>query len=238
MLMPRPRTPPPIRVVPVDDSAFAREGIRAILKLDRGIQVVGEAGNRARAVEEVQRTKPDVVIVDMRLPDGTGPDTCRDILSAFPRMRILFFSAYSDDRDLYDAVMAGGHGYLTKDAGAKDLLRAIKTIAAGRSLLGPAQTAHILSWVRQNVSEQSNGVPPILTSTDLQLLAMLAEGATNKDIAAAFKQHPNAITKLLSTLYKKLRVSRRTQAVHYFVTQLSQHSESHNGNATSTREEG
>lgn len=132
--MPRSSTPPPIRVVPVDDSAFAHEGLRAILKLDRGIDVVGQACSRARAIEEVHRTKPDVVIMDMRLPDGTGADACRDIISAFPRMRILFFSAYSDDRDLYDAVMAGGHGYLTKDVGAKDLLRAIKTIAAGRSL--------------------------------------------------------------------------------------------------------
>lgn len=108
--MPRPSTPPPIRVVPVDDSAFTREGLRAILKLDRGIQVVGEAGSRAHAIEEVHRTKSDVVIMDMRLPDGTGSDACRDILSAFPRMRVLFFSAYSDDRDLYNAVMAGGHG--------------------------------------------------------------------------------------------------------------------------------
>lgn len=103
-------TPPLIRVVPVDDSAFAREGIRAILKLDRGIQVVGKADSRACAIEEVHRTKPDVLIMDMYLPDGTGSDACRDILSAFPRMRILLFSAYSDDLDLYDAVLAGGHG--------------------------------------------------------------------------------------------------------------------------------
>jgi two-component system, NarL family, response regulator DevR len=235
VLMKTSPTPPPIRVVPIDDSAFAREGIRAILKLDRGIQVVGEAGSRARAIEEIHRTKPDVVIMDMRLPDGTGSDACRDILSAFPRMRILFFSAYSDDRDLYDAVMAGGHGYLTKDVGAKDLLRAIKTIAAGRSLLGPAQTAHILSWVRQNVSEQSNGAPPILTSIDLQLLAMLAEGATNKAIATAFKKEPGAITKLLSIIYKKLHVSRRTQAVHYFITQLGPLHDPHDVKHLSTR---
>jgi len=178
--MPRSTTPPPppIRIVPVDDSAFAREGIRAILKLDRGIQVVGEAGSRARAIEEVHRTKPDVVIMDMRLPDGTGSDACRDILSAFPRMRILFFSAYSDDSDLYDAVMAGGHGYLTKDTGAKDLLRAIKTIAAGRSLLGPKETTHILSWMKDTAMNTPAVLPPTLLPIDLKLLSMLAEGAT------------------------------------------------------------
>jgi DNA-binding NarL/FixJ family response regulator len=206
--------------------------------LDRGIQVVGEADSRAGAIEEVHRTNPDVMIMDMRLPDGTGSDACRDILSAFPRMRILFFSAYCDDNDIYDAVMAGGHGYLTKDAGAKDLLRAIKTIAAGHSLLGPKETVHILSWMKDTITNTPACLPPTLSRIDLKLLSMLAEGATNKDIAASFKQHPNAITKLLSTLYKKLRVSRRTQAVHYFVTQLSQHSESHNGNAISTRERG
>jgi len=214
---------PPIRVVPVDDSAFTREGLRAILKLDRGIQVVGEADSRARALEEVHRTKPDVVIMDMRLPDGTGSDACRDILSAFPRMRILFFSAYSDDRNLHDAVMAGGHGYLTKDVGAKDLLRAIKAIAAGRSLLGPKETAHILSWMKDSVTNTPAVSSLTLSPIELKLLSMLAEGATNKAIATAFKQPTNAITKLLSTLYKKLHVSRRTQAVHYFLTQHSPH---------------
>ncbi|MDO9119482.1 MAG: response regulator transcription factor [Nitrospira sp.] len=236
--MPRPSTPPPIRVVPVDDSAFAREGLRAILKLDRGIQVVGEAGSRARAIEEIHRTKPDVVIMDMRLPDGTGSDACRDILSAFPRMRVLFFSAYSDDRDLYNAVMAGGHGYLTKDVGAKDLLRAIKTIAAGRSLLGPKETAHILAWMKDTVMNAPAVLPPSISPFDQRLLSMLAEGATNKDIAASFKQHPNAITKLLSTLYKKLRVSRRTQAVHYFVTQLRPHQDTRDVGSNTTRRKG
>lgn len=223
LLMKTSTTPPPIRVVPVDDSAFAREGIRAILKLDRGIQVVGEAGSRACAIEEVHRTKPDVVIMDMRLPDGTGSDACRDILSAFPRMRILFFSAYSDDNDLYDAVMAGGHGYLTKDVGAKDLLRAIKTIASGQSLLGPKETAHILSWMKDSITNTPAFLLPTLSRIDLKLLSMLAEGATNKAIATAFKKEPSAITKLLSTLYRKLHVRRRTQAIHYFITQLSQH---------------
>lgn len=238
LLMPRSTTPPPIRVVPIDDSAFVREGIRAILKLDRSIQVVGEAGSRARAIEEVHRTKPAVVIMDMRLPDGTGSDACRDILSAFPRMRILFFSAYSDDRDLYDAAMAGGHGYLTKDIGAKDLLRAIKMIAAGQSLLGPKETARILSWMKNTVTNTPALVPSGLSPVDLKLLSMLAEGATNKALAAAFKQYPNAIIKLLSTLYKKLHVSRRTQAVHYFITQLSQHDDARNANTMSIRGKG
>jgi DNA-binding NarL/FixJ family response regulator len=206
--------------------------------LDRGIQVVGEAGSRARAIEEVHRTKPDVVIMDMRLPDGTGSETCRDILSAFPRMRILFFSAYSDDRDRYDAVMAGGHGYLTKDVGAKDLLRAIKTIAAGRSLLGPIETARILSWLKDTLANTPAILPPALSPVDLKLLSMLAEGATNKAIATAFKKEPSAITKLLSTLYKTLHVRRRTQAVHYFLTQLRQHDDRRDGNTISTQGKG
>ena len=233
--MPKSTIPPPIRVVSVDDSAFAREGLRAILKLDRAIQVVGEANSRVRAIAEVHRTKPDVVIMDMRLPDGTGSDACRDILSAFPRMRILFFSAYSDDHDLYDAVMAGGHGYLTKDVGAKDLIRAIKTIAAGRSLLGPKETAQILPWMKDTIANTPAILPPALSPIDLKLLSMLAEGATNKAIATAFKKEPSAITNLLSTLYKKLRVSRRTQAIHYFITQLNPLHDPHDVKNISTR---
>lgn len=236
--MPRSTTPRPIRVVTVDDSAVAREGIRAILKLDRGIQVVGEADSRARAAEVVRRTKPDVVIMDMRLPDGTGSDACRDILSAFPRMRILFFSAYSDDSTLYDAVMAGGHGYLTKDVGAKDLLHAIKTIAAGQSLLGSNETAHILSWMKRAIANTPAFLPPTLAPIDLKLLSMLAEGATNKAIATAFRKKQNAVTKLLSTLYKKLHVRQRSQAVHYFITQLGQHRNPRDVNTISTRGKG
>ncbi|KAF4515951.1 hypothetical protein B566_EDAN000188 [Ephemera danica] len=235
---PRSTTPPPIRVVPVDDSAFAREGLRAILKLDRGIQVVGEADSRARAVKEVQRTKPDVVLMDMRLPDGTGSDACRDILSAFPRMRILFFSAYNDDHDLYDAVMAGGHGYLTKDVGIKELTRAIKTIAAGRSLARPKEAAPTLSGMEDTTLNTPAVLPSILSPTDLKLLSMLAAGATKKALAAAFRLHPNAISKFLSALYKKLHVTRRTHAVHYYVTHLSPHHESLNENTISTRIKG
>ncbi|NOS79895.1 MAG: response regulator transcription factor [Nitrospira sp. CG24D] len=236
--MPKSTLLPPIRVVSVDDSAFAREGLRAILKLDRAIQVVGEADSRARAIAEVHRTKPDVVIMDMRLPDGTGSDACRDILSAFPRMRILFFSAYSDDHDLYDAVMAGGHGYLTKDVGAKDLSRAIKTIAAGRSLLGPKETAHILSWVKLAITNTPAIHPPTLSPIDLKLLSMLAVGASNKAIATAFEQPTTAITKLLSTLYRKLRVRRRAQAARYFIAQLSPHHDPRDVNTLSTRGKG
>lgn len=221
-----PRPHPPIRVLPVDDSVFAREGIRAILELDQGIRIVGEAETRVGAMEETTRRKPDVVIMDMRLPDGTGPEACRDILSAYPKMRVLFFSAYSNDRDLYNAIMAGGHGYLTKDSSAKDLLAAIKTVAAGRSLFGPKQTTHLVSWVKDHASERSalsaSPLTPPLTPMEQTVLSMLADGATNKAIATALQKEPNTITKLLSTLSRKLRVSRRTQAVHYFVTQLNQ----------------
>lgn len=212
--------PSVIRILPVDDSFFAREGLRAILKLDRGIKVVGEAGTKASAIDEVHRTKPDVVIMDMRLPDGTGPEACRDILTAFPQMRVLFFSAYSDDDDLYKAIMAGGHGYLTKDVSAKELLWAIKTIAAGRSLLGPAQTSHVLTWVRRKAAETPGTPVTELSSKDITLLSMIADGATNKAIATSLQQDHATITRLLSTLYRKLNISRRTQAARYFVTRV------------------
>lgn len=215
--------PKRLRIMTVDDSVFAREGLKAILKLDHGIKVVGEAETKARALEEVQRAKPDVVIMDMRLPDGTGADACQEILSAFPRMRILFFSAYNDDKALHTAIMAGGHGYLTKDTSAKDLLRAIRTIAAGRSLLGPTQTGRVLAWVKDQVAETPAITPAKLSPMDLTLLSMLADGATNKTIATALGKATNVITRLLSTLYKTLNVSRRTQAVRYFITQVGPH---------------
>lgn len=210
-------TSSPIRVVAIDDSIFTREGIRAILNLDRSMTVVGEAGTRAGALNEVHRTKPDVVLMDMRLPDGTGSDACRDILSAYPHVRILFFSAYRDDHDLYTAITAGGHGYLTKDASAKNLLRAIKTIAAGRSLIDqPPPTTGIPASTNHQVPKTPTIPPAILSPVDLTLLSLLAEGASNKTIATCLQKTPSAITKLLSGLYKRLNLHRRSQAIRHF----------------------
>jgi two-component system response regulator DevR len=209
--------------VPVDDSVFAREGIRAILTLDRGIRVVGEADSRARAIKEVHRTKPDVVIMDMRLPDGTGYDSCRDILSAFPRTRILFFSAYSDDNALYDAVMAGGawvsdQRYRGQRPPPRDQDDCRRTIPAWAARSGPQSFRK-----EEHPTNAPTALPPILSRIDLTLLSLLAKGATNKAIAVVLKKEPHTIVTLQSALYKKLRVTRRAQAVHHFITQLSQH---------------
>ncbi|MFO0705320.1 MAG: response regulator transcription factor [Nitrospira sp.] len=206
-----------IRVIPVDDSLFCREGLRAILQLDPSIQVVGEATSKADALLQARRLRPHVVVMDVRLSDGSGIDACREILSEVPETRILFLSAYSEDEAVYQAIMAGGHGYLTKDAGAKDLLHAIKTVATGRSPLGPSQTANVIAWVKAQAAKLPDLREPCLTDRDRTLLQLLAEGKTTKVISAGLQLEAGTVTKLISALYRKLGVRRRTEAVSRFI---------------------
>lgn len=212
-----------IRVMPVDDSLFAREGLRAILQLDTSIHVVGEATTKADALLQARLLRPQVVVMDVRLPDGSGIDACREILSQVPETRILFLSAYSEDEAIYQAIMAGGHGYLTKDIGAKDLLRAIKTVATGRSPLGPAQTANVIAWVKAQAAKLPVLCEPCLTDGDRTLLQLLAEGKTTKTISAVLRLETGTVTRLISALYRKLGVRRRTEAVSRFIRETRLH---------------
>ncbi len=208
-----------IRVFPVDDSVVAREGIRAILGLDPALKVVGEAATKADAVAMSYQLKPDVVIMDIRLPDGSGIEACREILTAAPRTRILFFSAYQEIEAFNQAIGAGAHGFLSKGVGAKDLLQAIKTVAAGRSVLDGTGTDWVLAQLRHLGANERT--PPRLSREERHLLSLLADGHTNKEIAETQRIPPSEVKARLSALYRKLRVSRRTQAVHFALTQLS-----------------
>ena len=208
-----------IRVVPVDDSIFVREGIRAILGLDPALKVVGEAATKADAVAMSCKLKPDIVILDIRLPDGSGIEACREILTAAPRTRILFFSANHDFDAFNQAIGAGAHGFVSKGVGARDLIQAIKTVAAGRSVLDGTGTEWVLAQLRHLAINKKT--PPRLSEEERHLLGLLADGHTNKEIAGIEHIPPTEVKARLSALYRKLRVSRRTQVVHFALTQRS-----------------
>lgn len=163
--------------------------------------------------------KPDVVIMVIRLPDGSGIDACREILTAAPRTRILFFSAYQEVDAFNRAIGAGAHGFLSKGISAKDLLQAIKTVAAGRSVLDGTGTEWVLAQLRHLAANERT--PPSLSEEEHRLLSLLSDGHTNKEIAAIQRIQPAEVKARLSGLYRKLRVTRRTQAVHFALTQLS-----------------
>jgi DNA-binding NarL/FixJ family response regulator len=197
------------RVVIVDDHEVVRRGLAALFNMTDDIEVVGQADSVAAAVETVQRLKPDVVLLDVRLPDASGIDACRDITSTTPGARCLMLTSHDDDEVIFAAVMSGASGYLLKDVDAKTLVDAIRQVASGRSLLDPAITNRVFERLR-------NGDAPVdpvdtLNERELQLLDLIAEGLTNRAIAARMFLAEKTVKNYVSALLAKLGYQRRTQ---------------------------
>lgn len=193
----------------VDDHEMVRAGLRSLLAGVNEINIVGEAASVAEAVREAERLKPRVVLMDLRLPDGSGIDACRDILSSLPQTRILFLTSYSDEEAILSTVMAGASGYLMKEIGQHALIRAITDAAAGRPILDSRSTQPAETKIK-NVA---------LSPQERRVLALVVEGKTNKEIAAALYLSDKTVKHYLSNACVKLGVSRRSQAAVIFARQ-------------------
>ena len=198
-----------IRLLLVDDHEVVRAGLRALLAGIEGIEIVGEAGSVADAVREAARCEPEVILMDLRLPDGTGIDACREILSGAPRTRILFLTSYSDEQAVMSTVLAGAAGYVLKDIGHRALVEAIRDASAGRPILDPRITDPVVSRVRGTEA---------LSAQEQRVLALVVEGKTNKEIAAALGLSDKTVKNYLSNVFSKLGISRRAQAAALFGT--------------------
>jgi two-component system response regulator DevR len=206
-----------IRLVLVDDSEVVRVGLRALLGTDAALEIAAEAGSVATAVEACVRARPDVVLLDIRLPDGTGLDACRQILRRLPGTRVLVLTSMADDALVDDAIRAGAHGYLLKEIDGRGLVQAIRDVAAGKSILDPAVTARVLQRVKSG-----SGAPDLLAALSPQekrVLALIAEGCTNKEVAAQLGLSEKTVKNYLSTVFEKLHVSRRAEAAVIFAQQ-------------------
>ncbi len=205
----------PIRLLLVDDHQVLRLGLRTLFSEADGFQVVGEAGTQAAAVTEAARLKPDVVLMDVRLPDGSGIEACRDIRAERPETRVLFLTSYADDDAVLATILAGADGFLLKEVGGEELLRAVKTVAGGRSILDPAVTQRVLARVRSAPpppDERRNQLSP----QEKRVLALVAEGKTNKEIAVALDLSEKTVGNYLGNIFQKLHVTRRAQAAVYY----------------------
>jgi two-component system response regulator DevR len=204
---------PSLKVLLVDDHQVVRAGLRTILER-AGIEVVGEAGTAAAAIEDAARLEPDVVLMDVRLPDGSGVTACREIRAANPRSKVLFLSAFKDDNALLATAFASAGGYLLKEIGAEHLIQAIKAVASGLSVLGPGVVHTVIGHVRTlgAASERDRAGEP-LSNQQRRVLALVADGKTNKEIAAAMGLSPKTVKNYLSAVFEKLQVSRRSEAV-------------------------
>ena len=205
--------PDPIRVFLLDDHEIVRRGVRDLLDTEPGITVIGEAGTATAALARIPALKPDVAVLDIRLPDGDGVTVCRDLRSRMPQLACLMLTSYSDDEALVDAIMAGAAGYVLKQIRGTDLVGAIRTIASGQSLLDPQAAATVMRRIR----DQATATDPLaaLTDQERRILALIGEGLTNRQIGDRLFLAEKTVKNYVSALFAKLGMQRRAQAAAY-----------------------
>ena len=208
-------SPSPVRIVIVDDSEVVRMGLRTLLGGESAIQIVGETSNVASATETALRLRPDVVLLDIRLPDGSGFDACRAILKHLPDTRVLILTSVADDSLVDEAIRAGAHGYLLKEVDARGLIQAIIDVAAGKSILDPAITARVMRMLKAGTPAQHDELAT-LSAQERRVLALIAEGRTNKEIGNELGLAEKTVKNYLSNVFDKLHVTRRAQAAAIF----------------------
>ncbi len=214
-----------VTVFLVDDHEVVRRGLIDLLSVDPDLDVIGQAGSVTQALAQIPVLKPDVAVLDVRLPDGNGIELCRELLSRMPDLRCLMLTSFTSDEAMLDAILAGASGYVVKDIKGMELAKAIKDVGAGRSLLDNRAAAALMAKLR-GASERSDPLSG-LTEQERVLLGLLGEGLTNKQIAARMFLAEKTVKNYVSRLLAKLGMERRTQAA-VFVSKLDQHHR-HNG---------
>jgi len=212
-----------IRVMLVDDHEMVRVGLRTLLNQYPSVEVVGEAGSVASLHETVTQIKPDVLLLDIRLPDGNGLDACRQIQQSGLDIRIIILTSFADDNLISRAIQAGADGYLLKEIDGDGLVKAIETVASGNSILDPSVTKKVFAHFKNpEISTDPADKIHLLSAQELRVLALVAEGKTNKEIAQAMDLSDKTVKNYLSNLMDKLEMSRRSQAAAFFVQHSSQ----------------
>jgi two-component system response regulator DevR len=203
-------TPVAIRVFLLDDHELVRRGIRELLESEGDIVVVGESGSAQEAARRIPALRPDVAILDGRLPDGSGIDVCRDVRSIDPTIKALILTSYDDDDALFAAIMAGAAGYILKQVRGNDFVDIVRRVAAGQSMLDPAMTAQVLERVRSGPPKDK--ALEGLTEQEQKILELIGEGLTNRQIAARMHLAEKTVKNYVSSMLAKLGLTSRTQA--------------------------
>ena len=208
-------TTPPLRVMLVDDHEVVRSGVRSLLKAQDDIGVTAEAGSVREAVEEATRTKPDVIVMDVRLADGSGIEATREIRAKHPEIRVVMLTSFADDEALFASIMAGASGYVLKQVRGNELVRAIKTVGAGESLLDPAVTSAVLDRLRRGKHLIQDEKLARLSPQEERILTLVADGLTNREIGDELGLAEKTVKNYLSSILAKLEVARRAEAAAY-----------------------
>jgi two-component system, NarL family, response regulator DevR len=213
--MTRPDPARPLRLLVVDDHEVVRQGLVALLDRRPGFQVVAEAGDVESAIAEARRHQPDIVIMDVRLPDGSGVEACREIRAELPATRVIMLTSYPDEEAVLSAIVAGASGYLLKQIRARDLVAALEAVGRGESLLDPAVTERVLDRVRRMATGQEHDELAVLTPQEQKILMLVAEGKTNKEIAGDVFLSDKTVKNYVSSILSKLNLERRAQAAAF-----------------------
>ncbi|HEY7133479.1 MAG TPA: response regulator transcription factor [Acidimicrobiia bacterium] len=211
----------PTRVFLLDDHEVVRRGLRELLEAEDDLVVVGEAGTADEALSRIPPTRPDVAVLDVRLPDGNGVEVCREVRSRHPEVQCLMLTSFADDEALFQAIMAGASGYLLKQIKGPDIVDAIRRVASGQSLLDPAVTRRVLERLRTGPEEDERLAS--LTEQERRILELIAEGLTNRQIADRVHLAEKTVKNYVSNLLAKLGMERRTQAAVYAAKLLERH---------------
>jgi len=202
-----------IRVFLLDDHEIVRRGLRDLLESAGDIEIVGEAGTAEEAYGRIPATTPHVAVLDVRLPDGNGVEVCREIRSRHPEIQCMMLTSFSDDEALFDAIMAGAAGYVLKQIRSNELIDAVRSVAAGQSLLDPRLTEKVLQRLRDGGDQDERTKD--LTDQERRILDLLAEGLTNRQIAERMFLAEKTIKNYVSNMLSKMGMSRRTEAAVY-----------------------
>lgn len=205
-----------IRLVIVDDHEVVRIGLCAVLNLTPGMKVLGQGRQMKDATKLCFRLQPDLVLLDIRLPDGSGVDATREILVKCPQTRVLFLTSFADEHTVLEAVLAGAHGYLLKDIASQALIRAIRSVAAGQVHIDPRLTGQTLGWLKNMYREPGHSKRPLLSPQEQRLLPLVAQGLTNKEIAQDLHLSEKTVKNYLANVYTKLKIGRRSQIAAFY----------------------
>jgi two-component system response regulator DevR len=210
-----------LRLLVVDDHEVVRQGLVALLDRREAFQVVAEAGSVEEAIAQARVHEPDIVVMDVRLPDGSGVEACREIRAELPETRVIMLTSFPDDEAVLSAIVAGASGYLLKQIRARDLVAALEAVGRGESLLDPAVTERVLERVRRMAAGEVNDELSVLTPQEQKILLLVAEGKTNKEIAAEVFLSDKTVKNYVSSILSKLNLERRAQAAAFMAKRRS-----------------
>ncbi|NQW21854.1 MAG: response regulator transcription factor [SAR202 cluster bacterium] len=210
-----------LKILIVDDHDIVRKGLAMLVSRQEDLSVVAEAGTVAEAVAKARESMPDVVVMDIRLPDGSGIEACREIRDENPNVKVLMLTSYSDEEAVMGSIMAGASGYLLKEIRSQEIVDAIRTVGSGQSLLDPMVTAGVLDRVRKGKEQD---VMAQLTEQEQKILELIADGQTNREIAGQINLSDKTVKNYVSNILGKLEVSRRSQAAAFLADRRARNS--------------